>query len=668
MAHRKTKQHTVNVIKAQFNTAENISYLDLFEGYDELHAINFVNNLNFTADILDFFLKVEIILGNSGLVPATLDNIFAMQRYALHELYKSENYAKFNERIQNDSLNIYLADAPLYIEKLFCLKNTAEDKTRVIIGSSNMNQLASNSDKNASIVCFDDKNAYDYYITLFNQFKQEHSFVLSKEAAQITNEDSKILENLPILQKAKISTDYTYTSVAKSTIIGTAEYISDINRLAKDFMEIPKADRKGQAKITSDKIDTIRDKTLDNMLVRRAKFEKFMPQLIIEPEQNRAFYNDREYNLRPMRSDVKRDAQTYLEYMSGFNTAVPAQNVEPLKLEYFKLLSWFFLSPFLARIRTTIREATVTDEVFTYPIVALLCGQSNAGKTIYASFLIKMMTDSALYKAFGQNNFTKTRVDALLSDIKGLPILIDDITQTQFTNNSGNIIKQEERIIRENKPENLNYYPAMLLTANKDLNSLKNELTKRMVVFHVNASWNNEFTRQQKSPCSQLVQKMRNNLYSEYLKRIIPHINRYLSEINDLGSSNMDLYNISSQVIIDIFKDNGLDIPSYMRPLSMKDYFDSKAVNEIMIKFFNRQYKLNRTFFEVNKKMNQLIFEDKSASTVGKMTPMKIVESLPPELEADVVGDKIIMRLDSAIKFFGIQFKEQGILDRLFNR
>ena len=668
MAHRKTKQHTVNVIKAQFNLVENMSYLDLFEGYDELYAINFVYNLDFLASILDYFAKAEIILGNSGVVPATLDNVFAMQRYGLQELYKNENYAKFNERMQNDSLNISFADCPLYIEKLFCLKNSIENKTRIIIGSSNMNQLPTNSDKNASIVYFDDEKAFEHYMNIFNQFKVEHSFALSKEAMKITREDDKLLDNLPILQRAKTDEEHSYDCVAKSTIIDIAEYTSDINRMAKDFLDVPKADRKGQAKITRDKVDTIKAKTLENMLVRRAKFEKFMPQLVIEPEQNRAFYNDREYNLKPVKSEVKKDALTYLEYMEGFNNAVPSQNIAPLKFEYFKLMAWFFLAPFLARIRTTIREATVTDEVFTYPIVALLCGQSNAGKTIYASFLIKMMTDSSLYKAFGQNNFTKTRIDALLSDIKGIPILIDDITQTQFTNNSGNIIKQEERIIRENKPENLNYYPAMLLTANKDLNSLKNELTKRMVVFHVNASWNNEFTRQQKSPCSQLVQKMHNNLYSEYLQRIIPHINRYLSEMNDLGTSNMDLYNISSEVILSIFKDSGVDIPNYMRPLSMKDYFDSKAVNEIMIKFFNRQYKLNRTFFEVNKKTNQLIFEDKSALTVGKMTPMKIVESLPPELEADVVGDKIIMRLDSAIKFFGIQFKEQGILNRLFSR
>ena len=86
------------------------------------------------------------------------------------------------------------------------------------------------------------------------------------------------------------------------------------------------------------------------------------------------------------------------------------------------------------------------------------------------------------------------------------------------------------------------------------------------MVFHVNASWNNEFTRQQKSPCSELIKKMRNDFYSEYLNKIIPHINTYLSQMQDLELSNMDLYNISSEIIICIFKECGLDIPDLYAP------------------------------------------------------------------------------------------------------
>ena len=37
-------------------------------------------------------------------------------------------------------------------------------------------------------------------------------------------------------------------------------------------------------------------------------------------------------NFRPYRGDVKRDAETYLQYMEGFNTAVPTKNIEPLKI------------------------------------------------------------------------------------------------------------------------------------------------------------------------------------------------------------------------------------------------------------------------------------------------------------------------------------------------
>lgn len=667
MANRKTKQHTITIVKAQFDTSENLSYLDLFEGYDEIYAVNYVHNLDFLIDLLPRFQKAEYILGNPGLITATLENTCAMQIEALQNIYKNERLAEIAKRAAEGSLHLYLADAPLFLEKVFCLKNTKGD-VRVIIGSGNMNQQAGNSDRNAQVVCFDGEKAYNYYMSCFEQFKQQYAAKIAQEALTPTHDDMKLLENMPIWKKAAQDEEHIYPVDSRTAVSSLEMYAGDIKRAANYFVDLPKADRKGQAKITRDKIDVIKQKTLDNIQVRRAKFEKFMPQLVIEPEAGRAFYNEREYDLRPSRSDIKQDAETYLSYMAGFDSAVPQQNVKSMKEEYFKLMAWCFLSPFLARIRTTIREATVTDEVFTYPIVALLCGQSNAGKTIYVSLLMKMMTDSALYKAFGQNNFTKTRVDSLLSSIKGLPILIDDITQSQFTNNSGNIIKQEERIIREDKPENLNYYPAILLTANKELNSLKNELTKRMIVFHVNASWNNEVTRQSKSPCSQLIQKMRSALYSEYLRRIIPHINRYLSEMNDLGASSLDLYRISSEVLIEIFQDSGAEIPSYMRVMTMKDYFDSKAVNDIMIKYFQHQYKLNRNFFEVLKKNNQLVFEDKSTSSVGKITPMKIVESLPPELEADVVGDKIIMRLDTANKFFGIEFKEQGLLDKLFGR
>ena len=118
MAHRKTKQHTVNVVKAQFCAPENISYLDLFEGFNELYTINIATNIDFLANLLELFTKVEIIFGNLALVPSTLENTFAMQRNTLQELYKTEHYTNFKEKYAQGNLNIYLADAPLYPEKL----------------------------------------------------------------------------------------------------------------------------------------------------------------------------------------------------------------------------------------------------------------------------------------------------------------------------------------------------------------------------------------------------------------------------------------------------------------------------------------------------------------------------------------------------------------------
>ena len=80
MAHRKTKQHTVNVVKANFCASENLSYIDLFDGFNELYTINVATNFKFLADILDLFIKVEFILGNPALIPSTMENTFAMQK------------------------------------------------------------------------------------------------------------------------------------------------------------------------------------------------------------------------------------------------------------------------------------------------------------------------------------------------------------------------------------------------------------------------------------------------------------------------------------------------------------------------------------------------------------------------------------------------------------
>ena len=108
MAHRKTKQHTVNVVMANFSAPDNLSYLDLFEGYDELYAVNFVSNLDFLTEIISFFTKAEIIFGNPAIVPTRLDTTFAMQKETLCELYKSEQYKQLAQRINDDSLKIFL--------------------------------------------------------------------------------------------------------------------------------------------------------------------------------------------------------------------------------------------------------------------------------------------------------------------------------------------------------------------------------------------------------------------------------------------------------------------------------------------------------------------------------------------------------------------------------
>lgn len=99
------------------------------------------------------------------------------------------------------------------------MKNTQTGATRVILGSNNLDQLPANSDRNQALVYFDDENAFNYYMNIYNDFKQNNSEIVNENAWEITYEDTQMLENLPILHKAKQDSEHIYPAVSKTTIV-----------------------------------------------------------------------------------------------------------------------------------------------------------------------------------------------------------------------------------------------------------------------------------------------------------------------------------------------------------------------------------------------------------------------------------------------------------------
>ena len=81
------------------------------------------------------------------------------------------------------------------------------------------------------LVYFDDENAFNYYMNIYNDFKQNNSEIVNENAWEITYEDTQMLENLPICIKLNKIANISIQQLARQLLIKTAEYISDIERL-----------------------------------------------------------------------------------------------------------------------------------------------------------------------------------------------------------------------------------------------------------------------------------------------------------------------------------------------------------------------------------------------------------------------------------------------------
>ena len=114
-----------------------------------------------------------------------------------------------------------------------------------------------------------------------------------------------------------------------------------------------------------------------------------------------------------------------------------------------------------------------------------------------------------------------------------------------------------------------------------------------------------------------------------------------------------DILAISSQVIVDIIKSHSdHTIPKYIRTLTLEDYFSERVTGSYAIKTINNAWKTSQSSFEISVRNNELRY---NAGATWEADC--ILKELPETLEAYKSREWVIMNLDEAKDFFGIDFK-----------
>lgn len=631
----------VDVVRLNFVTAEPMTWQDLFEGYQKLRAITFSSGINFVYNLLDMFEDAEIIFGCESVMSYSMQEIMAYQNQLLERMREaaSNSRQKLLDRIDNGSVRFFVAHNQLSHEKIYLLE--ADDgRKRVVMGSANLSYNAFGGIQRENICCIDSEEAYDWYMSCYEELKENSTDEISAKAFT-TADLGENMDALPISETVKIKKALVIEPPAGNAEI--VEFILDTHRLAKELAPImPKSDKKsGKTMLAPEVITKIRRHRVEEA-VKEKELRSEYPQLIVDAERQTVYLNGDELNLSPASEDIALDVELFLKYMDGYSKF--HGDFVGMQYRYFEFANWFFCSPFMAVMRDM--AARFNQNKLPYPVFGLVYGQSKAGKTSFLETLLKMMIGQK--PKISAPDFTRSSIENLKHVVQGAPIIVDDLTQSRFSQHAIETIKNDDFGVSEH----LTNYSAVVISANEDVKAVAPEVIRRTVICRVEAGLTN--TEVMKSNVVRMVQqKIGTAFYREYLGRMMDILTDLMEEMkNDEAESAPDILAYSSEVIVSIIKKYCNCIPEYIRELSLDDYFSEHVTGKHAKEYIISAWNTTPKAFVVQTKTNELRYNAGQTYEADRL-----MKELPETLEARKSREWVVMNLEEARNFFGIDFK-----------
>lgn len=637
----------LDVVKMEFSGSETVSWQDIFSGFDTLHAITYSSGINFVYRLLDLFEQAEIIFGCDEVISYSLQEVMAYQCKMVERIRETVGKMKVDlvSRIDQGTLRFYVAHSVLSHEKIYLL-SAADGRKRVIMGSANMSFSAFGGRQRENICYLDGEEAYQWYWDCYCQLREESTDQIAKESL-LCADDGENLEQLPIARTIRTKKALVLQPVEEAK--EEVRFALDVKNLADKLApSVPKPDKKGKILISPEKIKTIRRQVVATK-TKEKELQSEYPQLQVFPDEAIVRLNGTDLDLHPSKEDVTRDVQLFLNYMAGYEKF--HGDVAGMQRRYFEFANWFFCSPFMACMRDM--AVRYNQNLLPYPVFGLVYGQSKAGKTSFLETLLKMMIGQK--PKLSAPDFTRSSIENLKRTVNGAPIIVDDLTQTRFNQHAIETIKNDAFGVSDH----LLQYPAVVISANEDVKAVAPEVTRRTVICRVQAGLTN--TEVMRSSVVRTVQReIGTAFYREYLRKMLEVVSDLLEEMKDNESESApDILAASSRVLLGIFSEcTENKLPSYMRPLTLEDYFSEKVTGRYARETIRNAWQISRSSFEISERANELRYNAGATWEADR-----ILKELPETLEPHKSREWLIMNLEEARKFFDTSFKKSW-LDR----
>lgn len=568
----------LNVVKAVYADTVETNWEELFDGFDRLYAITFSSGIEFVNKVINKFSYAEVVFGCEKIIANDIAAIMSVQIDSVQRLAKSKSAGNLANRLDDGSLQLYVSRDTKSHEKIFILESADHKRVRVITGSANMSASAFCGIQRENIVCFDDEAAFSHYKVLFETFKETCSDNVSYKAVVNTmNQEDYLKENIkevPVFQSIE-KQKLVFLEQAQPEDEVEYEIVADVKKMQELVKPImPKMPVQANRIVVAAEPMRVFGKRYTEVRRVAAEAVKQLPKLHIDYDAGTMTFNDENIDLNPNLSEVAKNIKSIQKFFSGMDYFYG--DVEQAKKDYFKYMTWYLATPFMAYLRYFASRNNYDTKLF--PMYGVIYGDSNGGKTTFIKFLVKLMCGETV-KMNTTEDFTATRIDGLKRVCEGLPLNIDDLAKTQFQNHSERVIKNDEWGISDR----LVNYPAVSITSNK-ITSLTKDLSKRAIICRIGAKIDNERGAKNSKRVNESMSELTTAFYGEYVRRMLVCIDEMTTEMRENANGKEyfpDIFHASSSVIADIFEACGINLPDYVRILYYNDYMGDELPNSL---------------------------------------------------------------------------------------
>lgn len=568
----------LNVVKAVYADTVETNWEELFDGFDRLYAITFSSGIEFVNKVINKFSYAEVVFGCEKIIANDIAAIMSVQIDSVQRLAKSKSAGNLANRLDDGSLQLYVSRDTKSHEKIFILESADHKRVRVITGSANMSASAFCGIQRENIVCFDDEAAFSHYKVLFETFKETCSDNVSYKAVVNTmNQEDYLKENIkevPVFQSIE-KQKLVFLEQAQPEDEVEYEIVADVKKMQELVKPImPKMPVQANRIVVAAEPMRVFGKRYTEVRRVAAEAVKQLPKLHIDYDAGTMTFNDENIDLNPNLSEVAKNIKSIQKFFSGMDYFYG--DVEQAKKDYFKYMTWYLATPFMANLRYFASKNNYDTKLF--PMYGVIYGDSNGGKTTFIKFLVKLMCGETV-KMNTTEDFTATRIDGLKRVCEGLPLNIDDLAKTQFQNHSERVIKNDEWGISDR----LVNYPAVSITSNK-ITLLTKDLSKRAIICRIGAKIDNERGAKNSKRVNESMSELTTAFYGEYVRRMLVCIDEMTTEMRENANGKEhfpDIFHASSSVIADIFEACGIDLPDYVRILYYNDYMGDELPNSL---------------------------------------------------------------------------------------